>query len=105
LFKVTGEAATVVTVAANKKVIGEPWFTDLTLKTVLNWDLYWNKCRSAFNFVGLGTLFKLSSSYRFIFLYSPIYAARLLPADILSVRDVIRCQLAYSIASPTEQWN
>jgi hypothetical protein len=21
------------------------------------------------------------------------------------VRDVIRCQLAYSIASPTEQWN
>jgi hypothetical protein len=27
-----------------KSVIGEPWFQGLTLKTVLNWDLYWNKC-------------------------------------------------------------
>jgi hypothetical protein len=26
------------------KVTGEPWFPGLTLKTVLNWDLYWNKC-------------------------------------------------------------
>jgi hypothetical protein len=25
------------------KVIGETWFPGLTLKTVLNWDLYWNK--------------------------------------------------------------
>jgi hypothetical protein len=29
-----------------KKVIVEPWFPGLTLKTVLNWDLYWNKCTS-----------------------------------------------------------
>jgi hypothetical protein len=27
-----------------KKVIGESWFPELTLKRVLNWDLYWNKC-------------------------------------------------------------
>jgi hypothetical protein len=27
-----------------KKIIGEPWFPGLTLKTILNWDLYWNKC-------------------------------------------------------------
>jgi hypothetical protein len=26
------------------KIIGEPWFPGLTLKTLLNWDLYWNKC-------------------------------------------------------------
>jgi hypothetical protein len=26
-----------------KKVIEEPWFPGLTLKTVLNWDFYWNK--------------------------------------------------------------
>jgi hypothetical protein len=24
-------------------MIGEPWFPGLTLKTLLNWDLYWNK--------------------------------------------------------------
>jgi hypothetical protein len=28
-----------------------------------------------------------------------------LPADILSVRHVICRQLAYSIASPTKEWN
>jgi hypothetical protein len=26
------------------KMIGELWFPGLTLKTLLNWDLYWNKC-------------------------------------------------------------
>jgi hypothetical protein len=26
------------------KVSGKPWFPGLTLKTVLNWDLYWYKC-------------------------------------------------------------
>jgi hypothetical protein len=26
-----------------ERVIGEPWFPKLTLKTLLNWDLYWNK--------------------------------------------------------------
>jgi hypothetical protein len=26
-----------------KKMIGETWFPGLTLKTVLNWDLYWSK--------------------------------------------------------------
>jgi hypothetical protein len=25
-------------------MIGEPWFPGLMLKTVLNWDFYWNKC-------------------------------------------------------------
>jgi hypothetical protein len=29
--------------ASKKKVIGEPWFPGLTLKTALNWDFYWNK--------------------------------------------------------------
>jgi hypothetical protein len=33
-------------------------------------------------------------------MYSPIYAARLLPADI-SVREVIRWQLSYSVVSST----
>jgi hypothetical protein len=46
----------------------------------------------------LGTLLQLSSSNRFLFLYFFIYAARLLPADMLSVRDVICWQLSYSIA-------
>jgi hypothetical protein len=27
-----------------KKEIEEPWFSGLTLKTILNWDLYWHKC-------------------------------------------------------------
>jgi hypothetical protein len=27
-----------------KKLTGEPRFPGLTLKTLLNWDLYWNKC-------------------------------------------------------------
>jgi hypothetical protein len=35
------------------------------------------------NFVRLGTLLQLSSSNRFLFLTSLIYAARLLPADTL----------------------
>jgi hypothetical protein len=26
-----------------KKITGESWFPGLTLKTLLNWDLYWNK--------------------------------------------------------------
>jgi hypothetical protein len=25
-------------------MIGETWFSDLTLKTSLNWVLYWDKC-------------------------------------------------------------
>jgi hypothetical protein len=25
-------------------MIGETWFPGLTLKTLLNWHLYWNKC-------------------------------------------------------------
>jgi hypothetical protein len=27
-----------------KKMIGEPWFPGLTLKTLLNLDSYWNIC-------------------------------------------------------------
>jgi hypothetical protein len=56
----------------------------------------YSPCRLAFNFVRLGTLLQLSSSNRFLFLYFLIYAARLVPAGILSVRDVIRWQLAYN---------
>jgi hypothetical protein len=58
----------------------------------------YSRFRSVCNFVCLITLLQLSSSNRFLFLYSLIYSARLLPADILSVRDVIRWQLGYSIA-------
>jgi hypothetical protein len=44
----------------------------------------------------LGTLVpRVNVENRFLLLYSLIYAARLLPADTLSVRDVIRWQLAY----------
>jgi hypothetical protein len=25
-------------------MIGEPWFPGLTIKTLLKWDFYWNKC-------------------------------------------------------------
>jgi hypothetical protein len=28
----------------NLKMTGEHWFPGLMLKTVLNWDLYWNEC-------------------------------------------------------------
>jgi hypothetical protein len=39
--------SSVVTVKQQQqKVIGEPWFPGLTLKTVLKWDFYWNKCTS-----------------------------------------------------------
>jgi hypothetical protein len=41
-------------------------------------------CRSACNFVRLGTLLQLSSSNRFLFMYSRIYAARILQVVILS---------------------
>jgi hypothetical protein len=56
-----------------------------------------SRCRLARNFVRLGTSLQLSSSNRALFRLL-IYVARLLPADILSVRDVIRWQLGYSIA-------
>jgi hypothetical protein len=29
---------------SKKIIIEEPWFQGLTLKTLLNWELYWNKC-------------------------------------------------------------
>jgi hypothetical protein len=32
------------TESKEEKVTGEPWLAGLTLKTVLNWDFYWNKC-------------------------------------------------------------
>jgi hypothetical protein len=38
------ETDSVAEVLCLKKVIGEPWFPGLTLKTVLNWDFYCNKC-------------------------------------------------------------
>jgi hypothetical protein len=49
------------------------------------------------------TLFVWVHCYNYLLLTASfsctlIYAARLLPADILSVRDVIRLQLGYSIA-------
>jgi hypothetical protein len=40
----------------------------------------YSRCRSACNFVRLGTLLQLSSSNRILFLYSLIHAAQLLPA-------------------------
>jgi hypothetical protein len=27
-----------------QNVTGGPWFPGLTLKTMLSWDFYWNKC-------------------------------------------------------------
>jgi hypothetical protein len=63
---------------------------------------------SALVFLRLGTLllrWELSSSNRFLFLYSLMYSARLFQADILSVRDVIGWQLVNSSASSTQQRN
>jgi hypothetical protein len=57
----------------------------------------YSRCRSGFNLVRLGTLIKLSSSNRFLYLYTLVYAARVLPSDNLSVRDVTSWQLAYRI--------
>jgi hypothetical protein len=75
----------------------------LPVRDVL-FSLY-SRCCSACNFVRFGTLLQLSSSNHFLLLYSLIHAVQLLPTDILSVRDVILCQHAYSIASYTKQWN
>jgi hypothetical protein len=79
------------------KIIGERWKHMYSADKILCVSVY-SRSRSACNFVRLGTLLQLSSYNRFLYLYSLIYAARLLPADILSVRDVIRWQLGYSIA-------
>jgi hypothetical protein len=57
------------------------------------------------------TLFVWVRYYNYIltasFSCTPSYMQHdyILLADILSVLDVIRCQLAYSIASTTKQWN
>jgi hypothetical protein len=63
----------------------------------------YSRCRSARNFVRLGTLLQISFDC-FLFLYSLTYMQH----DYYqrtSVCDVIRCQLAYSIASPTKERN
>jgi hypothetical protein len=42
----------------------EPWFPGLTLKTVLNWDFYWNKC----------TLYiKIQISLKHYYMYSTLF--------------------------------
>jgi hypothetical protein len=38
-------------------VIGEPWFLLLTLETVLNLDLYWNKCTL---YIKIETIFNIA---------------------------------------------
>jgi hypothetical protein len=48
-----------------QKVIGEPWFSGLTLKTVLNWDFYWNKCTL---YIKIQTLLKHYSLYSTLFI-------------------------------------
>jgi hypothetical protein len=48
----------------NTKNIGEPWFAGFTLKTVLNWDLYRNKC----------TLYiKIESLLKHYYMYSTLF--------------------------------
>jgi hypothetical protein len=42
-----------VSTHSEKKMIGEPWFSGLTLKTLLNYDLYWNKCTLYINIEAL----------------------------------------------------
>jgi hypothetical protein len=46
-------------------VIGEPWFSGLTLKTVLNWDFYWNKCTL---YIEIQTLLKHYYMYSTLFI-------------------------------------
>jgi hypothetical protein len=46
-------------------VIGEPWFPGLTLKTVLHWDLYWNKCTL---YIKIETLLKRYYMYSTLFI-------------------------------------
>jgi hypothetical protein len=47
------------------KVIGETWLTGLKLKTVLNWDLYWNKCTL---YIKIKILLKLYCMYGKLFI-------------------------------------
>jgi hypothetical protein len=46
------------------KKVADPWFPGLTLKTSLNWDLYWNKC----------TLYiKMESLLKHYYMYSTLF--------------------------------
>jgi hypothetical protein len=47
-----------------KKVIGEPWFPGLTLKKVLHWDFYWNKCT---------LLIKIQTLLKHYYMYSILF--------------------------------
>jgi hypothetical protein len=48
-----------------KKMIGELWFPELTLKTVLNLDVYWNKCTL---YIKIETLLKHYYMYSTLFI-------------------------------------
>jgi hypothetical protein len=52
-------------VQLKKKVIGEPWFPGLTLKTELNGDLHWNKCTL---YIKIETLLKHYYMYSTLFI-------------------------------------
>jgi hypothetical protein len=49
----------------SKKMIGEPWFPGLRLKTVLKWDFYWNKCTL---YIKIQTLLKHYYKYSTLFI-------------------------------------
>jgi hypothetical protein len=64
-------------------MIGETWFPGLTLKTLLNWDLYWKEF----------TLYiKIEALLKHYYMYSTIFIE-------------ITKSVAYSIASSTKQRN
>jgi hypothetical protein len=48
----------------NNIKVGKPWFPGLTLKTVLNWDFYWNKCTL---YIKIETLLKHYYKYSKLF--------------------------------------
>jgi hypothetical protein len=39
-----GEINTIDVGPMKEKAIREPWLPELTLKSLLNWNLFWNKC-------------------------------------------------------------
>jgi hypothetical protein len=62
-------------------VIGEPWFPGLTLKTVLNWDMDWNKCTL---YIKIETLLK--HLQKMIYL---IYPKRLVCSYVSELRSLV----------------
>jgi hypothetical protein len=66
-------------------MIGEPWFPGLTLKTLLKWDLYWNKCTLYIKIEGL-----LKHDYTYIqYIIYCNYPKRLVCSYVRQLRSLV----------------